>query len=155
MQTWKHDASEKEYPLDGPWADEPDKGQWVDEKTDLDCLIVRNHMGTLCGYVGVAEGHPAFAQGYDLLPDLVVHGGVTFTGLCREDAEEGHGICHIPEEGRPDKVWWVGFDCGHAWDVIPIMQKYSLTLDRDSEYRDWDYVKSECELLAQQLKAMA
>lgn len=48
----------------GPWHDEPDKIQWVDEETGLDCLIVRNHGGALCGYVGVPDGHPAYGVGY-------------------------------------------------------------------------------------------
>lgn len=49
----------------GPWQDEPDKISWVDEATGLDCLIVRNHGGALCGYVGVPETHPLFGLGYN------------------------------------------------------------------------------------------
>lgn len=48
----------------GPWDDEPDKVQWVDEVAGLDCLIVRNRGGALCGYVGVPGGHPLFGVGY-------------------------------------------------------------------------------------------
>ena len=47
---------------DGPWMAEPDKEQWPDETTGLPCLIKRNQFGALCGYVGVAEGHPWFGQ---------------------------------------------------------------------------------------------
>lgn len=43
---------------DGPWRDEPDKVIWVDEATGLDCMIVRNKMGTWCGYAGVGVQHP-------------------------------------------------------------------------------------------------
>src|SRR5215471_6126536 len=82
---------------EGPWQTEWDKLQWVDAASGLDCLIVRNdHAGTLCGYVGVAEGHPAFGLHYDAAselapPDdegyrgLAVHGGLSFAGVCQED----------------------------------------------------------------------
>ena len=49
---------------DGPWQEEPDKLQWTDAETGLPCLIVRNGVGALCGYVGVSEGHPLFMIKY-------------------------------------------------------------------------------------------
>lgn len=42
----------------GEWLSEPDKLQWVDADTGLDCLIVRGPIGALCGYVAVKPGHP-------------------------------------------------------------------------------------------------
>lgn len=49
----------------GQWKDEPDKLQWIDEKTGLDCLIVRNPNAlNLCGYVGVPKTHPLYKKGY-------------------------------------------------------------------------------------------
>lgn len=42
----------------GAWMQEPDKVQFEDPETGLPCLIVRNQMGALCGYVGVGPGHP-------------------------------------------------------------------------------------------------
>ncbi len=49
----------------GPWQEEPDKIQWQDEETGLPCLIVRQpEVGHLCGYVGVAEGHPLYMLDY-------------------------------------------------------------------------------------------
>lgn len=48
----------------GPWVGEPDKYQWVDEATGLDCLMVRGPMGSWCGYVGVTKDHPFFEVGY-------------------------------------------------------------------------------------------
>lgn len=68
---WKHR---------GEWDDEPDKVQWMDEDTVLTCLIVRGPVGSLCGYVGVPEGH----SWYKLEPDYEqysCHGGITFTGF--------------------------------------------------------------------------
>lgn len=105
----------------GPWDDEPDKVQWIDEATDLDCLAVRNHHGSWCGYVGVPPGHPWHGQHYDEL-GADVHGGLTFADRCMEDMPEDQGVCHVPAPGRPADVWWLGFDCGHFMDLSPGME---------------------------------
>lgn len=171
MQTWTHDGDTQVVRKDDfppgphPWDDEPDKAQWVDEKTDLDCLIVRNHGGALCGYVGLPPGHPSHGVPYQKLEDTIdVHGGLTFSGSCQENAPEGHGICHIPEPGRPDDVWWLGFDTAHAFDLRPQELHMAATitnwptkppmLEAEETYRTFEYVKSECENLARQLAAV-
>lgn len=151
-QTWTHPDRATEHGLDrpGPWGDEPDKVQWVDEDTDLDCLAVRNYAGNWCGYVGLPPGHPALDLG-ERLYDLSVHGGVTYgPEPCDEEAPEGHGICHVPLPGRPADVAWVGFDCGHAWDIRPGDLKWCAPFDR-AVYRDLAYVKAETVRLARQL----
>ena len=143
---------------DGPWNAEPDKAQWVDGPTGLDCLIVRNRMGALCGYVGVGPGHPAFEQDYsaDLLAGVDVHGGLTFADHCADGKEDGWGICHVPQPGREANVWWFGFDCAHAGDVIPSMLKYPemAELATWGRYRDFAYVSREVSNLAAQLAAL-
>lgn len=139
----------------GPWNNEPDKEQWIDEATGLPCLIKRNGMGALCGYVGVTEGHPWFGQDYDDV-DAEVHGCLTYADFCQE-GDDGHTICHIVDPGEPDRVWWLGFDCAHHGDLSPanagiynparaFMEGYSLS----EEYRDRAYVKGQCALLAAQ-----
>lgn len=157
--------------LPGPWQEEPDKAQWIDEATDLDCLIVRNHFGALCGYVGVLPGHPWHGLDWsnEKLSDVTVHGGLTFTDSCQEGAEDGPGICHIPEPGRPANVWWLGFDTAHAWDLAPGMLEHEgamLKTLNDLEaymkrealspfgkkYRNFEYVQSECADLAKQIR---
>ena len=116
--------------------------------------MVRNHSGAWCGYVAVTEGHPYFEADYDFC-DVEVHGGLTFASFCRESAEgEGHGICHTPLPGRPARVWWLGFDCAHYMDLIPLMLRYGSVFD-GAVYRDVAYVKGQCESLARQLKAVA
>lgn len=153
----------------GPWHGEPDKIQWTDEATGLPCLIVRNGGGALCGYVGVAEGHPFFGVEYngcagkscgesycDHAPDhaVEVHGGLTFSGFCQEGE---HGICHVPAPGEPERVWWLGFDCGHFFDASPAYDARCgdayIFNGRDRTYRTVDYVRDECARLAAQLKA--
>jgi hypothetical protein len=165
VQTWTYPAHHP--PGDGPWRDEPDKVQWVDEATDLDCLVVRNHSGALCGYVGVPPGHPWHGVDYSSIePFPGVHGELTFSDFCREgvDHETEAAICHVPEPGRPDHVWWIGFDCAHAWDLVPRYDQMPLGNGKTvadaliehmtprPTYRDLDFVMTECRSLAAQVQ---
>lgn len=136
----------------GPWDDEPDKIQWQDEETGLPCLIVRNWMGALCGYVGVAPGHPFYEKGYDNLP-INVHGGLTYARGCMEGVLEKEAICHIPAKGEPDHAWWFGFDCAHYNDYCPERPMESNSYGKFC-YRDVGYVQDQCRILAKQLKAI-
>jgi hypothetical protein len=155
------DRKAAEWPS-GEWDGEPDKVQWQDKETGLPCMAKRHdHSGHWCGYVGVAEGHPAFGVGYDDVrigeewPS--VHGGLTYADFCDKDADEARGICHLPSEGEPTKVWWLGFDCAHSGDYGPRDKFYERTLGYpftcrpDAQYRTLAYVKNECASLARQL----
>lgn len=140
---------------EGPWDGEPDKLVWK-TKAGLPGMIVRNEFGALCGYAAVAKGHPLYGQSYDGT-DLSAHGGLTYADKCAGN------ICHVPEPGEPDDVWWFGFDCNHAFDLAPgmraHMRKIGAPRSLDPEYdvyRDLAYVKEEVESLAEQLaKAVA
>jgi len=130
----------------GPWDQEPDKLNWTDEKTGLPCMIVRNSLGALCGYVAVTRDHPAYGMGYDDV-SVDVHGGLTYASRCN------HVICHVPEPGASDDVWWLGFDCAHSGDCAPAYPaRYHGNHD---VYRDMAYVGAEVERLADQLKNMS
>jgi len=174
METIEYTTVDKSEWGDGPWQNEPDKVQYMDEDTGLPCIIKRGPVGAWCGYVGVAEGHPAFEShyySYDgeecVLKHIEVHGGLTFANKCQEGAEED-AICHIPGEGEPDHVWWLGFDCAHAWDISPVMLAYNRKKfaetgdslwddsrwDRNEVYRDINYVRGEVKSLAKQLAGM-
>lgn len=134
---------------DKPWLNEPDRKHWVDEETGFDCLIVRNSMGALCGYVGVPNNHKFYGIDYDEL-DLEVHGGLTYSDTC----DVGGKICHSHEKGdviANEDVWWLGFDCSHYMDYSPY---YSYNDHRDDvkSYKDIAYVENECKKLAIQIK---
>src|SRR5262245_38842924 len=151
MRTWTFPEAHPS--MDGPWSDEPDKAQWVDGATDLDCLIVRNHYGALCGYVGVPSGHPLHGVDYETAyerAEIDVHGGLTYAATCQDGKEKDWGICHVPEAGRPADVWWLGFDCAHAGDLIPKMDLFSNAY---GVYRNIAYVQAECAKLAEQIHA--
>lgn len=119
---------------DGPWSVEPDHLQWV--HNGLRCVIRRNHSGALCGYVGVDKQNRFYETDYNDV-DFDVHGGVTFSDFStRMGAEESDG-----------DLFWFGFDCAHAGDVVPSL-KHHFDVD---VYRDIDYVKQQTERLADQL----
>lgn len=124
----------------GPWTTEPDRVEWrLDKYPNLVLLIVRvpSH-GALCGYVGVPPSHPWHGADYDTL-DVDVHGGLTYGNKCRGR------ICHEPEPGETEDVFWLGFDCAHAGDLCPgIGNVY------EDVYCDIAYVTAEVEKLAEQ-----
>lgn len=105
----------------GPWDNEPDRIEWRDARAVpvLPCLIVRGPSGALCGYVAVPPGHPWHGKDH---VDADVHGSITYTEKC----QAGGHICHVPQLGESDDVWWVGFDCAHSGDGQP---------GRDADYR--------------------
>jgi hypothetical protein len=154
MKTWT--TIDKSDWGDGPWQVEPDKMVWIDLATDLDCMIHRNRVGALCGYVGVPPDHPAYGCDYDNV-EVDVHGGLTFASKCHETATEEDGICHVPEPGRPHDVWWLGFDCAHGCDYMPEMVAHNPWHHHwpDETYKDVSYVTTEVASLARQLKEMA
>jgi hypothetical protein len=159
---------------DGPWQTEPDKLQWIDGATDLDCLIVRNRLGALCGYVGVPPEHPwhgkdhgekviAGGDEWDGCIDglMDVHGGLTYAASCQENAPEEDGICHVAAPGRSPEMWWFGFDCVHSGDQSPGSEArdrelgYAPIRFPGESYRTVGYVRWQCAKLAEQLAAIA
>lgn len=148
--------------LKGPWQDEDlDKVAWTDLDTDLDCLVVRNHFGVWCGYVGVPPGHPWYEVGYDSCVKtppcmetfcdhvirIDVHGGLTFAGGSTGGLLET-SISRILPPGRPDP-WWLGFDCSHAFDIVPGLT-IVVTLYPGQTYKDFNFATDEVTGLAQQ-----
>lgn len=163
METIEYRTVDKSTWGPGPWADEPDKIQWMDEATRLPCLIVRfgDVHGALCGYVGVPPGHPAYGRDYSEVEDLEAHGGVNYSHGCN-GTDEARGICHVAGDGEADHVWWFGFDCAHAGDLCPRIEALlpeHLTARRreilQDEYRDVEYVREQVRLLSAQLALRA
>lgn len=154
-RTYTFEDADKSTWGEGPWQNEPDKVVWVDDATGLDCMIVRNRLGALCGYVGVPEGHPWHGVNYNDV-SVKVHGGLTYSAPCEEDAREcDHTVCHTELPGRPEHVWWLGFDCAHGFDFAPAMvardrERGHYYHDPSEEYRDLGYVKADVISLAEQ-----
>lgn len=127
-----------------PWKNEPSFHEWKSE-TGLPCIVKRNFSGSLCGYVGVKDGHPAFGQHFDAV-SVEVHGGLTFAASRKPCADNSNW--------PTDKRYWLGFDCNHAYDYAPFTRTFGPR-DPEELYRDFDYVTAETESLARQLAEMA
>lgn len=158
----------------GPWTVEPDGLYWVE--CGLHCLILRQKLLHLCGYVGVEKDHPLWGYNYqDPMPppiipeqrtplsiksrrcvlndddifggsDLNAHGGITLTDTI--------------DDSIPD-VWWIGFDCAHLWDMCPyntvLFTKIGIGINHRNAhvtYRDIGYVKREIRSLVEQIHNM-
>lgn len=129
----------------GPWLSEPDKAQWIDPATGLQCLIVRKCLGFLCGYVGIPAKHPYFGRDHDDV-DVSVHGGMTF-GNYYCPGQKDDPVIRSVDCSEDSRIWWIGFDCAHCDDYIPSsLRKWKGT------YRNFNYVLGEVTKLARQLK---
>lgn len=153
--------------MEKPWLNEPNRVEF--KYKGYDCLIQRvgrfhdefadDYLGHLCGYVALPKSHPYYGKNYDDIP-IEVHGGLTYARACQGK------ICHVPSEGESDDVWWVGFDCAHAGDLIPgiqkmrepvglfydIDQKYAYLNLPEDVYRDIEFVRNEIEDMVDQLE---
>jgi hypothetical protein len=131
------------------------------ESHGLKCVARVSEIGIPCGYVAVPKDHPYYGKSYNDIHDIEVHGGLTYSEpafWCRDD------------------LWYLGFDCGHFYDIGAEAAKEYLGLyGRDKRIgalmeiadeiiqdkisgankttgpKDLDYVKAECEKLAEQL----
>jgi hypothetical protein len=121
--------------------------------------VVHNHRAIRCGYVRVPAGHPWHGRSYHEL-DVECHGGLTFGELDLP--------CEAPGD---DDAYWVGFDCGHCWDLpdpaLPVAPEYAAArayVERMSGLRFFDhgphsrvcsqeYVEAECLSICEQAAA--
>lgn len=136
----------------GPWQAEPDKVQWTDEATGIACLVVRNEVGALCGYVGVPDGHPWHGRHFmDVDPGPDVHRELSYSLECQGDPN-GVTVCHVAADDEPETLWWLGFHCSSGHDLSPaILTLNSPAVSRLREYLTYvpiAYVRAQCAVLA-------
>ena len=100
-------------------------------------------------------GHPFHGVDYQKLEEAIenVHQGLTFSG---EFSSEGRRAQAMAETFG---VWWLGFDCSHAFDTMPAMDAMLRRLGSPpssylgSRYWTVEAVREEVEDLARTLKA--
>lgn len=147
----------------GEWVYEPDLLHFIHK--EIECLIVRVCVkdgpregyffgGHLCGYCAIPENCPKWE--YGKYPDFDVHGGITFS-----------------DEHDYLNKYAIGFDCAHSHDFVPSTEKMHKNIQHElssvhksvrdglskihnveiprPKYRNFEYVKKECESLADQL----
>jgi hypothetical protein len=136
---------------EGEWTNEPHSYQW--SAFDLQCLVFRApNLLHWCGYVGVPPGHPAFLRDYQDLPEIQVHGGLTYSNFL-ERAES-----YVKSRTHSCRHWWLGFNCSHPFDLVPGLLRGQLgSLSSRlciQTYRNFKYVRAQTEFLAIQLSEM-
>lgn len=162
---------------------EADKVAWRDPGSGYDCIMHRDTVGGfLSGFVGVPRDHPLWGWEHEAVPvdfGIEVHGGLSYSAICQDGPSplrrlirEAHRICHVradrPAAYEPLRqagdhrvddahVWWFGFSCNQAYDVVPANTRGSgyLSAEVGGEYRDDGYVVREVTNLAAQLRAIA
>ena len=100
----------------------------------IHCSIHRNDVKTLCGYITLTKDNSLYGVVYDDI-NISVHGGITYNAY---DQNEN---------------WVIGFDCGHYGDLTPYFLLKDDTFGKfiqDGIYRDMEYVKTQCESMAEQ-----
>jgi hypothetical protein len=121
-------------------------------------IVIFNDTGHRCGYVEIPRSHPCYEKEYSNI-DVNVHGGLTYSAHVNE----------MPYD-TPEEFWVLGFDCIHSSDAndleayerysnmgyIPKIQEDILhilnMMFSDGIVRTLDFVVTECESLASQLK---
>lgn len=106
----------------------------------LTCYIHRHpNSGHLCGYVGVPPGHVFYGATDEdpRLSEIEVHFGLTWS-------EKGF-------YGLSKKLWFLGFDCAHCYDLCPFfISPWKFERDKEYSYKDFDFVIDETVNLAYQ-----
>lgn len=82
--------------------------------------------GHLCGYVLIPEGHKLYGKEglqYEDSSTLEVHGGITYAGKAKPP------YCMVPDEeySKLSDGWWIGFDCAHYLDLLPLSVSMEAT----------------------------
>lgn len=149
----------------GPWDDEPDE-LWF-EHAGLQCLVLRQSYGHLCGYVRVPEAHVLHGMdhssrirwdqeedvelAYHDIEQLIARIGVTGEdmGPRLKVVVQVHGSLTYAGPLRDEEGWWFGFSCDHNRDRCPSLP--SNMVAPCDVYRDFSYVEHQCRQLAEQL----
>lgn len=98
-------------------------------------IIRQQELGHLCGYIQIPKDHPIYRKELDeikaIIPEPIpAHGGLNFSR-------------YNPEDG----LFWIGFDCGHADDLSPYLERLLVrgnperfTITPNRRYRTMEYV---------------
>jgi len=104
------------------------------------------------GFVGISDSdHPLrynFVGHMNDLHRLDVHGGVTFSNA---SLYSSRSAIYSYWSWQPLPTWWIGFDCGHSGDLMPL---YSYDTGA-KVYRNFEFAGDELWRLFRQIKKRA
>ena len=113
------------------------------------CVVLLQRLGHRCGYVGLKDDDPRYGKKYGKLDKIECHGGLTYSA--------GHLLADVPRG-----MWWIGFDCAHAWDAPDIeavreifgefdAERAAICYNHGAPIRTREYVEAECRNIVDQL----
>lgn len=130
------------------------------ESNGLKCVVVFQHSGHRCGYVGVPKEHSLYGKGYNEhleikktdIEDREVSGIFPLLGAMLDDDEririEAYFQCHggITYSGKgsypiESDLWWFGFDCAHCDDG----KDFDLAIKLFPEHAEWTVATKQME----------
>ena len=135
----------------GPWDDEPeDRAYWIDPKTRLDCLALRNEVGQWCGYVGVPFASKYYGVDKNGIELIGIPNEVTYADSSSGDDARIRSFL----KGRPEIVWWIGFDTGGMSSDCPAhkprdQKKFGIAWQ--PVYKDLNFIRPIITELAEEL----
>lgn len=112
----------------------------------LQYVVQHNNLGYRCGYVRIPKQHPWFDKNNYEEIDVDCHGGLTYSDYTKDK-----------------KALWIGFDCGHAGDLVderllddsdPERKNFARAMARLAAgyetIKDTEYVEKECKRICKQ-----
>lgn len=143
---------------DGPWQTEPDRVEFV--HVGVACLMMRHaEWGSWNAYAAVEPGHPWHGN-ERAEEECIAHGGITWCG----PSDQTWRLLSRPRQ--LGNHWWIGFDCGHAFDFQPGLvasllgagiaratREFASAFGTTVAYRDQAYVTEEVKRVAEQVVA--
>lgn len=117
------------------WVREPSHKQF--RYKDYLCVIIIDSLGILHGYVGL----PSYIEYQDnhLLRNVSPHNGLSLEGKNKGD---------LPTYDQGLEVYWIGFHCGGADDLIPL---FANTRYKGKTYRNMLFVEKEIKNMVDQI----
>lgn len=122
------------YSIKGEWDDEPDEANWIEEYSGYECRALRNpREGYWECYVWLPQTHALCKNGDSyMLQDKFIYQDVDCFGKTKANRYCAAHFCNHPYDMRP--LW------ARRWN------------GEGRQYRNLDYVKNKCALIAKQLK---
>ena len=131
----------------GLWDDElEDQVYWIDPETKLDCLALRNEFGEWCGYVGVPFTSKYYGEDKNGIELIGIHFEITYADSSSGDEFRIRTFL----KGRPEVVWWIGFDSGGLSSDCPARKPLRMNKWKPV-YRDLNFIRPRITELAEEL----
>jgi hypothetical protein len=132
------------YTIKGEWDTEPDQCTWIDSATGYVCEVRRDkEKGYWGGCIRLPQDH-ALSLNYEIIYET------RFEEL-RLISSYLDSVSYYMSES--DNHIWIGFDYHSTDDILPCGEdRFNLCSKMGATYKNLQYVKDTCALLAKQLK---